>query len=84
VEWRDRGPEMQSANCKMEPGVREEGKFGSGHSTGRGSLLHAPIYHNRLLEALERKGGFWASRFLAFERKVTQRTQRQNSEEHRA
>jgi len=38
--------------------VREEGKFGSGHSTGRVSLLHAPIYHNRLLGGLEQKVEF--------------------------
>ena len=29
--------------AKSYNGVREEGKFGSGHSTGRVSLLHAPI-----------------------------------------
>ena len=60
---------VQIAECKMDLAhnkcalwfLREEGKFGSGHSTGRVSLLHAPIYHDRLLEELERKVGFWAS-----------------------
>src|SRR5687768_4186416 len=46
--------------------LREEGKFGSGHSTGRVSLLHAPIYHNRLLGRLKRKVGFSARRELQF------------------
>jgi hypothetical protein len=42
----------------------------------RGSLLHAPIYHDRLLGELKRKVGFSASEILALESKSRKETTR--------
>ena len=64
---------MQSAKCKVQnaesAGVAGGREVRIRSLDRRVSLLHAPIYHNRLLGGLERKVGCWARRFLAFEGK---------------
>ena len=44
----------------MRAGLLREDEKSVGSLEPGSSRLHAPIYHDRLLGGLERKGGFWA------------------------